>query len=120
MADDFIKKARQDVKTFFATATEDEIRQLREQCGEEIYSQGPSREILAFDAPEYMTTGALKYTDEKPTEPGWYFCKPPSGEVEINRVVRERGDMYVIRLGYWHDLRWQHFRYAGPIPEPED
>jgi len=51
MDENWIIEARKQVREFFATATEEEIRQIGDRAGYDVYSQPMDPEMLAFEAP---------------------------------------------------------------------
>ena len=67
------------------------------------------------------TTEALKYTREKPTEPGWYWVKNRTSKPKIYRVIQDpHGHMLAFIQGITYALgEDDDMLFAGPIPEPE-
>jgi len=61
----------------------------------------------------------MKWTKERPTEPGWYWCK---GGKKINPIcilnLKIRSDGMLTCLGF--EIKWDDCLWAGPIPEPEE
>jgi len=61
----------------------------------------------------------LKWSKEKPTEPGWYWIKDNLG-TEIVRIEEISGT-----LSIWYERDYEAYpvpnnaEWAGPIPEPE-
>ena len=69
-----------------------------------------------------VATAPLTWTREKPTEPGWYFCR------NIPKRTFDKIDDDVFRaIRTLTDLRWDGgfiiadgLEFAGPIPEPRE
>mgnify|MGYP001815131129 CR=1 FL=1 len=74
----------------------------------------------------------MKWTTDKPTEPGWYFVDNPPlfprpSVVEIMFETHNRLDGVINKTKFWNAKRskWEDVdgafrRWAGPIQEPED
>jgi hypothetical protein len=66
----------------------------------------------------------MKWSKKKPTKEGWWFLKvPESGNVSVVRV--RQGSEYLLACGFYSDSytglsTWAGFKWAGPIPEPEE
>lgn len=55
----------------------------------------------------------MKWTKDKPTEPGWYWVDHIDDGVGIDQF-----DQFDIE--HMKGLENHYLRYAGPIPEPEE
>lgn len=68
-------------------------------------------------------TEALKYTDEKPTEPGWYWFKMSAAAEKgwIHQVRRDtEGRLFINAFNEVVYTDYLPGLFAGPIPEPEE
>jgi len=64
----------------------------------------------------------MKWTKEKPTEPGWWnYRHTPKSQREVFEVVNSRKGMKVFNSGGWVLIKFfglPESEWAGPIPEP--
>jgi hypothetical protein len=62
----------------------------------------------------------MTYTDEKPTAPGWYWVKDPSGEITVCEVTIFKDGPLIKHRDFIrvYDALIGHWQFAGPIPEP--
>lgn len=65
----------------------------------------------------------MKWSNELPKVPGWYFVKSPDG---INRGIKWIGEALGKSLYFFHaanEIKYPEnkgWQFSGPIPEPED
>lgn len=65
----------------------------------------------------------MRFTDTIPTEPGWYWYKPPGWTSPlITQVYLADGKLTATLAGHRYPIRavGSDYVWAGPIPEPED
>jgi len=63
----------------------------------------------------------MKWTKERPTEPGWYWRKPLNSNPKFNLSVIIKLQIFSGELGYMgYGLVWDKYLWAGPIPEPKE
>ena len=68
----------------------------------------------------------MRWTDKRPTEPGWYWMRPKGSVAvppEIVQVLKHADDdEWMLRAvgvqGYWS--RGASMEWSGPIPEPSE
>ena len=63
----------------------------------------------------------MKWTDEKPSEPGWYWYKPAGGRKVpyILEVVSIRSRFLGRTPNGLTPVDYSFGQWSGPIPEPE-
>lgn len=70
----------------------------------------------------------MRYTDETPTRPGFYWLKNLTLNLEkVVQITLVEGRMKVLEPGNdvrfplsFYDSQWSNFRWAGPIEGLED
>ena len=67
---------------------------------------------------------ALKWTDEPPKEPGWYWLRTTRRTIVCQVMLDQDGQLEIDWLPQNERLawlnRWLGCQWAGPIPEPEE
>lgn len=59
----------------------------------------------------------MKWTTEKPTEPGWYWFKNANGIVMQEIFLSKKGELWV---DFDPLYEYENTQFAGPIPQPEN
>lgn len=68
----------------------------------------------------------MKWTHEKPKEPGYYWFKDmPDGEIRIAEISHRNGDMDVLFCGIGEEdhlsrLSEDKYMWAGPLLDPDE
>jgi hypothetical protein len=103
----------------------DEVDRLRAELAMAQNELVAVKEWVVGTAPKPPQSEAIAWTQETPTEPGWYWLRiGDGGTPHCVHVERYRGRLSLYRwpvLQQFEPLpRADSARWAGPIPEPQE